>query len=63
MIRRFADTFVTMMMRVVRVAHRRLNKRRRLLRSAKAGARGVARAQEQRGDRQKHLSCGADHDR
>ena len=63
MIRRFADTFVTMMMRVVRVAHRRLNNRRNVLRRAEAGARGMARAQEQRGDRQKHLFCGADHDR
>lgn len=63
MIRRFGETFVAMMMRVARIAHRSLNNRRRLLRGAKAGARGVARAQEQCGDRQKHLFCGADHDR
>ena len=62
MIRRFGDTFVAIMMCVTRIAYRGLNNRRSVLRSAKAGARGVARAQEQRGDHQKHLFCGADHD-
>ena len=63
MIRRIADDVVAMMMRVTRFAYRRRNRRRPVLRSAKAGARGMARAQEQRGDRQNHLFCGADHDR
>ncbi len=45
MIRRFGDTFVAMMMCVTRIAYRGLNNRRGVLRSAKAGARGVARAQ------------------
>ena len=63
MIRRIANIAAAMMVRVVRVAHRNLNDRRGFLRGAKACARGVARAQEERGYRQKHLPCGAEHGR
>lgn len=52
MIRRFAHDLVVMMVRMVRDVHRRLNDRCGAVRGAKAGARGMARAEEQRGDRQ-----------
>lgn len=62
MIRRITFDVAAMVVRIVHVAHRSLNDRRGVLCGAKARAGGMARAQEQRGDRQKHLFCGADHD-
>jgi len=63
MIRRISSVAAAMMVSMVRVAHRNLNDRRRILRGAKAGACGMTGAQKERGDRQKHLPCGAEHGR
>jgi len=63
MIRRIANVTATMMVRMVRVAHRSLNNRRCFLRDAEARARGMTGAQKERGDRQKHLPCGGEHGR
>lgn len=63
MIRRIANVTAAMMVRVVRIAHRSLDNRRGFLRGAKARARGMTGAQKERGDRQKHLPCGAEHGR
>lgn len=63
MIRRIASVAAAMMVRMARVAHRSLNNRRCFLRGAEARARGMTGAQKERGDRQKHLLCGANHDR
>lgn len=62
MIRSIANVTAAMMARVTSIAHRNLRNGRCVLRGAEARARGMTGAQEERGDRQKHLLCGADHD-